>query len=87
MQDNLVDTLLTTLQSHQNACQREHKDSCYARRHQRDDRLANLLDTIDSSMAVVLRQIGQVVHDSTLTDAEKRSATCCLQTMTTSPSW
>jgi hypothetical protein len=71
MQDNLVDTLLTTLQSHQNACQREHKDSCYARRHQRDDRLANLLNTIDSSMAVVLRQIGQVVHDTRLTDAEK----------------
>ena len=40
MQDNLVDTLLTTLQSHQNVCQREHKDGCFARRHQRDDQLA-----------------------------------------------
>ena len=71
MQDNLVGTLLTTLQSHQNACQREHKDSCYARRHQRDDQLAGLLDTIDSSIVLVLRQIKQVVHDPTLTDAEK----------------
>ena len=71
MQDNLVDTVLTTLQSHQNACQREHKDSCYARRHQRDDQLAGLLDTIDSSIVLVLRQIKQVVHDPTLTDAEK----------------
>ena len=71
MQDNLVGTLLTTLQSHQNACQREHKDSCYARRHQRDDQLAGLLYTINSSIVLVLRQIKQVVHDPTLTDAEK----------------
>jgi len=71
MQDNLVDTLLTTLQSHQNACQREHKDNCYARRHQRDDQLAGLLETIDSSIVRVLRRIKQVVHDPTLTDAEK----------------
>jgi TnpA family transposase len=71
MQDNLVDTLLTTLQSHQNACQREHKDNCYARRHQRDDQLAGLLETIDASIVRVLRRIKQVVHDPTLTDAEK----------------
>ena len=71
MQDNLVDTLLTTLQSHQNACQREHKDRCYARRHQRDDQLAGLLETIDASIVLMLRQIKQVVHDPTLTDAEK----------------
>ena len=44
---------------------------CYARRHQRDDQLAGLLDTIDSSIVLVLRQIKQVVHDPTLTDAEK----------------
>ena len=61
----------TTTQSHQNACQREHKDGCYARRHQRDDQLAGLLDTIDASIVLVLRQIKQVVHDPTLTDAEK----------------
>lgn len=71
LQDNLVDTLLTTLQSHQNACLREHKDRCYAGRYQRDDQLAGLLDTIESSIILVLRQIKQVVHDSTLTDAEK----------------
>jgi TnpA family transposase len=71
MQDNLVDTLLTTLRSHQNACQREHKDDCYARRHERDDRLAGLLETIDASIVRVLRRIKQVVHDPALTDAEK----------------
>jgi uncharacterized protein DUF4158 len=71
MQDNLADTLLTTLRSHQNACQREHKDDCYARRHQRDDRLAGLLETIDASTVRVLRRITRVVHDPALTDAEK----------------
>ena len=78
MQDNLVDTLLTTLQSHQNACQREHKDNCYARRHQRDDQLAGLLETIDSSIVRVLRRIKQVVHDPTLTDTEKVGQVCHL---------
>ena len=67
-----MDTLLTTLQSHQNACLREHKDRLL--------RAAAISATTSwpvcsipsmSSIVLVLRQIKQVVHDSTLTDAEK----------------
>ena len=32
LQDNLVDVLLTSLQSFQNGALREHKEQCYARR-------------------------------------------------------
>ena len=32
LQDNLVDVLLSSLQSFQNGAPREHKESCYARR-------------------------------------------------------
>lgn len=71
MQDNLVDTLLLTLQSHHNACLREHKDNCYAERRQRDGRLTGFLDTIDTSFIRVLRQVGKVVHDPNLTDTQK----------------
>jgi TnpA family transposase len=71
LQDNLVDTLLATLQSHQNACQREHKDRCYAGRHQRAAKLTGLLDTIGASIVTVLRQISQVIDDPMLSDAEK----------------
>ncbi|MGI9451189.1 MAG: Tn3 family transposase [Geminicoccaceae bacterium] len=76
LQDNLVDTLLTVLQSHQNTCLREHKESCYARRHERDARLGELLEEIDTSVVSVLQQVRQIVHDLALSDAEKVHQAC-----------
>jgi hypothetical protein len=43
LQDNLVDVLITSLQSYQNSALREHKDQCYARREQRNPSLAALV--------------------------------------------
>ena len=43
IQDNLVDTLLVSVQAHRNACQREHKERCYVERRERDDQLAGLV--------------------------------------------
>jgi hypothetical protein len=47
LQDNLVDVLLTTLQSYQNSAQREHKDRRYARRAQRTQLLKRLLGVME----------------------------------------
>ena len=71
MQDNLVDTLLTTLQSHQNACQREHKESCYA------VATSAMTSWPACSIPSTLRSCwccgrsSRSSHDPTLTDAEK----------------
>jgi TnpA family transposase len=71
LQDNLVDTLLTTVQSHQNACLKEIKDLSFDSRRQRNDLLAQLLETLDHAVLNVLNQARSLVHDTQLDDTAK----------------
>ena len=71
LHDNLVDVLLTSLQSFQNSAQREHKDQCYVRREQRNESLNTLAGFLDQGLLETLAQINVVSEDSLLTDTEK----------------
>ena len=54
LHDNLVDVLLSSLQSFQNSAQREHKDQCYVRREQRNDSLKTLVGFLDHGVLETL---------------------------------
>lgn len=71
LHDNLVDVLLTSLQSFQNSALREHKDQCYVRREQRNESLKTLVGYLDPSIVETLAMIGIVIKESALTDTEK----------------
>jgi hypothetical protein len=71
LQDNLVDVLLTSLQSFQNGSLREHKEQCYARREQRNESLKALVGYLDQGLLGTLATIGAITEDGALSDAEK----------------
>jgi len=77
LQDNLVDTLLTSVQAHLNACRREHKELCYAQRRERDERLVGLVDAVDRTVQGVaerldaLERATTIVHEQGTDDADK----------------
>jgi len=71
LQDNLVDVLLTSLQSYQNSAQREHKEQYYARREQRHQSIKALLSYVDEQVVGSLAAIRTITEDSQLSDAEK----------------
>ena len=68
LHDNLVDVLLSSLQSFQNSAQREHKDQCYVRREQRNDSLKTLVGFLDHGVLETLAKITGVTQDSNLSD-------------------
>src|SRR5277367_3364817 len=71
LHDNLVDVLLSSLQSFQNGAQREHKEQCYVRREQRNDSLKTLVGFLDHGVLETLAKIKSATRDSVLTDTEK----------------
>jgi TnpA family transposase len=71
LHDNLVDVLLSSLQSFQNSAQREHKDQSYVRREQRNESLKTLVGFLDHGVLETLAKINGVTKDSVLTDTEK----------------
>ena len=78
--DNLVDVLLTSLQSFHNNALREHKDQCYVRREQRNESLKVLVGFLDHGVLEILAQIDAVAKNSELTDSEKVQRICALLT-------
>ena len=78
LHDNLVDVLLTSLQSFHNSALREHKDQCYVRREQRNESLKVLVGFLDHGVLETLALIGAVAKNSELTDAEKVQRICAL---------
>jgi hypothetical protein len=54
LHDNLVDVLLTSLQSFHNSALREHKDQCYVRREQRNESLKVLVGFLDHGVLETL---------------------------------
>ena len=71
LQDNLIDTLLASVQAHSNACQREHKERCYILRQERDDRLSTWVETVDRTVLGVLERATAIVHEGGSDDADK----------------
>jgi hypothetical protein len=71
LQDNLVDVLITSLQSYQNSALREHKDQCYARREQRNPSLQALVGYLDEGFLNALDAIRAITEDHQLNDTEK----------------
>ena len=71
LQDNLVDVLLSSLQSFQNGALREHKEQCYARRELRNESLKALIACVDMGLVKTLAAIAILTEDNALPDSEK----------------
>jgi hypothetical protein len=71
LQDNLVDVLLSVVQSFQNSAQREHKEQSYEQQKARNQSLSGLLSRLDGDVFDLLRQIGRYANDDALSDTEK----------------
>jgi hypothetical protein len=80
LHDNLVDVLLSSLQSFHNSALREHKDQCYVRREHRNESLKMLVGFLDHGVLETLAQISAVAKNSELTDSEKVQRICALLT-------
>jgi hypothetical protein len=70
LQDNLVDALISALQSSVNAAQRAHKELCYDRREQRADALRSLSTSLQDALTFAT-SVGRITEDTDLTDSEK----------------
>src|SRR5260221_659986 len=71
LQDNLVDVLLSSLQSFQNDALREHKEQFYARRELRNASLKALVACRDMRLVETLARIAILTEDVALPDSEK----------------
>lgn len=71
LHDNLVDVLLTSLQSFQNSAQREHKDQCYVRSEQRNESLNTLVGFLNHGVVETLARINFVTKNRALTRYRK----------------
>jgi hypothetical protein len=78
LHDNLVDVLLSSLQSFHNSALREHKDQCYVRREHRNESLKILVGFLDRGVLETLAQISALAKNSALTDSEKVQRICAL---------
>ena len=75
LQDNLVDVLITSLQSYQNSALREHKDQCYARREQRNPSLgAGVFPTKVRKTPRDLPQTGYTQRDTSFRCSHNQTA-------------
>ena len=71
LNDNLIDVLLTSVRTFDNAALREHRDWCFEERKRHESATENLLNDLDTSVFQVLRQIRDAVADVLLSDKEK----------------
>jgi TnpA family transposase len=71
LHDNLVDVLLISVKTFENAALREHRDWCFDERKRHEQAAESLLDDLDASVFQILRQIREAVADALLSDQEK----------------
>ena len=71
LQDNLVDSLLSSLQSYVNTTHREHKEKCFDRRQQNNQVIREFVDCLDEGLFDVLGVIKEITENETLNDEEK----------------
>jgi hypothetical protein len=78
LQDNLVDTLLSAVNSFQNGAKRDHKDWCYEQRKDQLGTLKTLITSLDENVFGVLRQIREITLDKQADDTGKVVRICGL---------
>lgn len=71
LQDNLVDTLLTTVNSFQNGSKRDHKDWCYEQHKEHNQSLKTFAASLDENLFGLLRQIQDITQDEQTNDSDK----------------
>lgn len=71
LQDNLVDSLLSSLQSYLNSSHREHKEKCYEHRQQKDQSIKEFVNCLDEGFFDVLTVIKAIIENENLGDDEK----------------
>ena len=78
LQDNLVDTLLSTTQSFQNSAQRDHKDWCYTEHKMYSQSLKSIVAGFDEHIFDVLKHIQTITQDNESNDSDKLMRICKL---------
>ena len=78
LQDNLVDTLLSAVNSFLSGAKRDHKDWCYEQRKSQLGSLKALIANLDGNIFGVLRQIRDITKDSETDDTGKLARICDL---------
>lgn len=78
LQDNLVDTLLTTVNSFLSGAKRDHKDRCYEQRKNQLGSLKALIASLDENIFAVLRKIRDITHDKHVDTTNKLMRICSL---------
>jgi hypothetical protein len=71
LHDNLVDVLLISVKTIENAALREDRDWCFDERKRHEQAAESLLDDLDASVFRIFRQIREAVDDDLLSDKEK----------------
>lgn len=71
LQDNLVDSLLSSLQSYVNSSHREHKEKCYECRQQKNQLIKGFVNCLDEGFFDVLAVIKAITENEALGDNEK----------------
>ena len=78
LQDNLVDTLLSTVNSFQNGAKRDHKDWCYEQRKNQFGSLKILAVSLDVNVFDVLSQIREITQNDKADAISKLDRICKL---------
>ncbi len=78
LQDNLVDTLLSTVNSFQNGAKRDHKDWCYEQHKNNFEGLKEIAESLDTNVFGVLCQIREITQDDKMDALNKLDRICNL---------
>ena len=74
LHDTLIDTLLFTVQSAINIAEKEHKESYYQEREQREQKFIALADRLGQSIVGTISEIKRIIADGELSDSQKVAA-------------
>ncbi len=76
LQDNLVDTLLSTTKSFQNSAQRDHKDWCYTKHKESNQSFKSIIASFDENIFGLLKHIQNITQDNEINDSDKLMRIC-----------
>ena len=76
LQDNLVDTLLSTTKSFQNSAQRDHKNWCYVEHKKHKQSLKSIISILDENIFGLLKHIQNITQDNEINDSDKLMCIC-----------
>lgn len=74
LHDTMIDILLVTVQSAINMAEKEHKESYYQEREQREQKFGTLADRLGQSIIGTISAIKRIIADGGLTDSQKVTA-------------